>query len=122
MLILGLSSLKHDTAAALFEDGIIKAAIEEDKLTRSRSKGFPENAIQFCLGSAGATWSDLDGIAIATRPFDGWRTRSLLSARLGSSSPMGAVFHQTNEIGVFARELSELRRLPPRSTAWDQSS
>src|ERR1039458_9912146 len=41
----------------------------------------------------------------------GWRTRSLLSARLGSSSPMGAVFHQTNEIGVFARKLSELRRL-----------
>ena len=77
MLILGLSSLKHDTAAALFEDGIIKAAIEEDKLTRSRSKGFPENAIQFCLGSAGATWSDLDGIAIATRPFDGWLADSL---------------------------------------------
>jgi predicted NodU family carbamoyl transferase len=31
MLILGLSSFKHDTAAALFEDGIVKAAIEEDK-------------------------------------------------------------------------------------------
>jgi carbamoyltransferase len=111
MLILGLSSFKHDTAAALFEDGIIKAAIEEDKLTRSRSTGFPENAIRFCLESAGATWSDLNGIAIATRPFDGWRTRSLLPARLGPSSPVTAVFHQANEIGVFTRELSELRML-----------
>jgi carbamoyltransferase len=111
MLILGLSSFKHDTAAALFEDGIIKTAIEEDKLTRSRSTGFPENAIRFCLESAGATWSDLDGIAIATRPFDGWRTRSLLPVRFGPSSPVTAVFHQANEIGVFTRELSELRML-----------
>ena len=111
MLSLGLSSFKHDTAAALLEDGIIKAAIEEDKLTRSRSTGLPENAIRFCLESAGATWSDLDGIAMATRPFEGWRTRSLLSARLGPSSPVTAVFHQANEIGVFARELSELRML-----------
>ena len=55
MLILGLSSFKHDTATALFEDGIIKAAIEEDKLTRSRSRGLPENAIRFCLESTGAT-------------------------------------------------------------------
>ena len=111
MLILGLSSFRHDTAAALFEDGIIKAAIEEDKLTRSRSRGLPENAIRFCLESTGATWSDLDGIAIAARPFEGWRTRSLLPARLGLPSPMAAVFHQANEIGVFARELSELRML-----------
>jgi carbamoyltransferase len=111
MLSLGLSSFKHDTAAALLEDGIIKAAIEEDKLTRSRSTGLPENAIRFCLESAGATWSDLDRIAMATRPFEGWRTRSLLSARLGPSSPVTAVFHQANEIGVFARELSELRML-----------
>jgi carbamoyltransferase len=51
MLILGLSSFKHDTAAALFEDGTIRAAIEEDKLTRSRSTGLPENAIRFCLDS-----------------------------------------------------------------------
>jgi predicted NodU family carbamoyl transferase len=46
MLILGLSSFKHDTAAALFEDGIIKAAIEEEKLIRSRSTGLPVNAIR----------------------------------------------------------------------------
>jgi len=59
MLTLGLSSFKHDTAAALFEDGIIKAAIEEDKLTRSRSTGLPENSIRFCLESTGVTWRDL---------------------------------------------------------------
>ena len=110
MLILGLSSFKHDTAAALFEDGIIKAAIEEDKLTRSRSTGLPQNAIRFCLESTGITWRDLDRIAVATRPSGGWRSRSLLPVRVGAS-PTAAVFHQANEVGVFARELSEIRTL-----------
>ncbi len=111
MLILGLSSFRHNTAAALLEDGIIKAAIEEDKLTRSRSTGLPENAIRFCLESAGATWRDLDTIALATRPFSGWRRRSLLPVRLAAFSPMTSVVHQANEVGLFARELSELRML-----------
>ena len=109
MLILGVSSFNHDTAAALFEDGTIKAAIEEDKLTRSRSTGLPESAIRFCLESAGATWHDIDRIAVATRPFCGWRSRSLLPMRLASFSPMA--FHQGNELGVFARELNGLRML-----------
>ena len=111
MLILGLSSFKHDTAAALFEDGTIKAAIEEDKLTRSRSTGLPENAIRFCLESAGASWRDLDRIAVATSPFYGWRGRSLLPARVGTFSPTANVFKQANELGVLARELGELRML-----------
>src|SRR5579864_6853679 len=65
MLILGLSSSKHDTAAALFEGGVIKAAIENDKLVRSRTGGVPEEAIRFCLEQAGADWNDLDAIAMA---------------------------------------------------------
>ena len=109
MLILGVSSFNHDTAAALLEDGTIKAAIEEDKLTRSRSTGLPESAIRFCLESTGATWHDIDRIAVATRPFCGWRRRSLLPMRLASFSPMA--LHQGNELGVFARELNGLRML-----------
>ena len=31
MLILGLSSFKHDTAAALFEDGVVKAELPEGR-------------------------------------------------------------------------------------------
>jgi len=97
-------------AAALFDDGTIKAAIEEDKLTRSRSTGLSENAIRFCLESTGATWQDIDNIAVATCPFRGWRRRSLLPMRFATVSPM-AISHQANELGVFARELSVLRVL-----------
>jgi len=111
MLILGLSSFKHDTAAALFEDGVIKAAIENDKLVRSPSSGLPEDAIRFCLEQAGANWKDLDAIAVGTEPFRGWTRRSLYYARAGAHSPVSAVYQQANELGVLSRELSQLRRL-----------
>ena len=111
MLILGLSPFKHDTAAALFEDGTLKAAIENDKLVRSKSTGIPENAIRFCLEQAGVGWRDLDRVAIATRLFSGWRRRSLLPVRLGACSPLAGVFHEASELGVLAREQSQLRML-----------
>src|ERR1017187_7521254 len=106
MLILGLSPFKHDTAAALFEDGTLKAAIENDKLVRSKSTGIPENAIRFCLEQAGVGWRDLDSVAIATRPFSGWRRRSLLPVRLGACSPVAGIFHEASELGLLAREQS----------------
>jgi carbamoyltransferase len=111
MLILGLSSFKHDTAAALLENGTVKAAIENDKLVRSRTAGLPESAIRFCLDMAGVRWDDLDAIAVATRPFRGWTRRSLLRARLSPFSPVAAAYHEAIELGVIARELQQVRTL-----------
>jgi len=111
MLILGLSSFRHDTAAALFQDGTLRTAIENDKLVRSKSTGIPENAIRFCLEREGVCWQDLDAVAVATRPFSGWRRRSLLPVRLGNYSPVAGVFHEASELGVLAREQSQLRML-----------
>src|SRR5437764_4701063 len=111
MLILGLSSFKHDTAAALLQDGKVIAAIENDKLVRSRTVGLPEAAIRFCLEKVGANWRELDAIAVATRPFAGWRRRSLLRAKLSPFSPIAAGYHEANELGVIARELQQLRTL-----------
>ena len=39
MLILGLSPFEHDTAAAMLRDGVVVAAIENDKLARSHTRG-----------------------------------------------------------------------------------
>jgi len=111
MLILGLSSFKHDTAAALFKDGAIVAAIEDDKLTRSHSTGMPWQATRFCLEKAGVSWTDLDAVAVAARPYHGWMRRSLLRARLSPFSPVAAAYHEANEMGVIARELQQLRAL-----------
>jgi predicted NodU family carbamoyl transferase len=71
MRILGLSSFRHDSSAALLEDGKIIAAVEDAKLSRFPARGLPESAIKFCLAKAGATWHDLDAIAVSTRPLRG---------------------------------------------------
>ena len=111
MLILGLSSFKHDTAAALFEDGVVKAAIENDKLVRSQTVGVPENAIRFCLEKVGAGWNDLDAVAVGSQPFRGWVRRSLLRARLSPFSPIASAYHEANELSTLARSLNQLRML-----------
>jgi len=111
MVILGLSSFKHDAAAALLQEGVIKAAIENDKLSRSHVRGLPEDAIRFCMGKAGATWQDVDAVAVATRPFHGWLRRSLLRARLSPFSPVASAYYEAHELGVFARQMNNLRLL-----------
>ena len=50
MKILGLSAYYHDSAAVLVEDGIIKAAAQEERFTRKKhDPGFPRQAILYCL-------------------------------------------------------------------------
>jgi carbamoyltransferase len=111
MRILGLSSFRHDTAAALLEDGKIVAAIEDSKLARVRTRGLPEAAMKFCLEKVGATWHDLDVIAVATRPFQGWVRRSWGAARTSPFSPVAGAYYEANELGGLARDLSSLRAL-----------
>jgi len=116
MLILGLSSSKHDTAAALFEDGIIKAAIENDKLVRSHSAGLPNAAIRFCLEQAKVSWDDLDAIAVENHTFDGSELRSLFIPQSRASFPVAAC-HNTDELGGFSGELRKLRRAQSNNDA-----
>src|SRR5579862_3685564 len=111
MLILGLSSLDHDISAAVLRDGEVVAAIENDKLTRSGMRGLPQEAIRFCLGKAGANWSDLDTVAVASGPFEGWMRRSLLRARLSPLSIRASAYYEVTELGRLARELNHRRVL-----------
>jgi carbamoyltransferase len=111
MLILGLSSLDHDIAAALLKDGQVIAAIENDKLTRSGMRGLPQEAIRFCLDKAGADWADLEAVAVASGPLEGWLRRSLLRARLSPLSLRASAYYEVNELGRLARELNHRRVL-----------
>jgi len=53
----------HDGAAAILRDGVVVAALEEERLNRVKhSSYFPVRAIRFCLDQAGATLRDLDAI------------------------------------------------------------
>lgn len=64
MLILGVSGFSHDAAAALFSEGKLIAAAQEERLTRIKfDPSFPGNAVRYCLDKIGATPKDLDCIA-----------------------------------------------------------
>ena len=117
MVILGLSSFKHDAAAALLQEGAIKAAIENDKLSRSHIRGLPEDAIRSCLEKAGATWQDVDAVAVATRPFHGWWRRSLLRARRVPFSPVASAYYEAHELGVLAQQTNNMRLLRHQKSA-----
>lgn len=60
-----LYTFHHDAAAVLLKDNIIVAAIEEERLNRSKHTNcFPVNAIRKCMTIGGIDWNDVDRIAV----------------------------------------------------------
>jgi carbamoyltransferase len=69
MYILGLNAYHADSSAAIFKDGIMIAATEEERFTRVKHwAGFPVQAIKFCLREAGISLMDVDHITIGRDP------------------------------------------------------
>ena len=71
LTILGLSgSLSHDPSAALYIDGRLVAAAEEERFLRDKhAKGrMPYEAAKFCLDFAGIKPADVDAVAIPFAP------------------------------------------------------
>src|SRR3954451_21589759 len=77
MKVLGVNAVFHDPAAALVLDGEVVAAAEEERFSR-RKHGktpvpfstweLPEEAIRFCLHSAGIRADELDAVAYSYDP------------------------------------------------------
>jgi len=69
MYILGLNAYHADSSAAIFKDGKMIAATEEERFRRQKHwAGFPSMAVQFCLKEAGISLSEVDHIAIGRDP------------------------------------------------------
>ncbi len=70
MVILGISALYHDSAAALVRDGRIVAAAQEERFTRIKAdKSLPLHAISYCLRAGGnLTGADLDAVVYYDDP------------------------------------------------------
>ncbi len=65
MIILGLNTHHADSSAAIFIDGKLVAATEEERFTRVKHwAGFPEQAIRFCLQEANVSLEEVDHITI----------------------------------------------------------
>jgi len=75
MYILGIWD-GHDAGACIVEDGIIKVAINEERLTRRKLEvGFPANSISMCLNYLKLKPSDINIIATTTTDFSKTLTR-----------------------------------------------
>lgn len=69
MIILGINAYHADSSAAIFVDGEMIAAIEEERFTRIKHwAGFPIQAVEFCLQEAGVSIEAVDHIAIGRDP------------------------------------------------------
>lgn len=69
MLILGISALYHDSAAAVCKDGEILAAVQEERFTRVKHDlRIPVNAINYCLNIAGVEMKEVDQVVYYDNP------------------------------------------------------
>ncbi len=67
--ILGISTLYHDSAAALIVDGDILAAAQEERFTHEKYDArFPSGAMAYCLKEARLAPEQLDYVAFYDKP------------------------------------------------------
>jgi carbamoyltransferase len=65
MIILGLNAFHGDSSAALVRDGVLIAAVEEERFCRVKHwAGFPSQSIAYCLREARLSLSDVDHVAV----------------------------------------------------------
>ncbi|MBM3746920.1 MAG: carbamoyltransferase [Acidobacteria bacterium] len=70
MRVLGISAYYHDSAAALVEDGEVRAAAQEERFTRKKHDArFPHHAVRFCLEHCQVRAQDLDYVCFYDKPF-----------------------------------------------------
>jgi carbamoyltransferase len=69
MIILGINAYHADSSAAIFVNGKLVAAIEEERFKRVKHwAGFPQLAIEFCLKEVGVSYEQVDHFAIGRDP------------------------------------------------------
>ncbi len=69
MNILGISAFYHDSAAALVQDGELRAAAQEERFTRVKhDERFPINAVRYCLDEAGVGPGGPDAVVYYDKP------------------------------------------------------
>lgn len=70
MIILGLNAYHADSSAAIFVNGELLVATEEERFRRVKHwAGFPSEAIRFCLKEANCSLEDVTAITIGRDPF-----------------------------------------------------
>jgi carbamoyltransferase len=109
MVILGINAYHADSSAAIFVDGKMIAAIEEERFRRVKHwAGFPNMSIQFCLDEAGVKLEDVDHIAIGRDPKAKFLKKLLFLAQnpQGSMRVIKERFANSKKVASIEKEFS----------------
>ncbi len=91
----------HDAAAAIFKDGVLVAAAEEERFNRlKKTSRFPKNAINYCLRECGVTLADVDYVAFPWDYTDGMM-----------SEIFGRLFHGPGSLEMKFQRFNELKSI-----------
>ena len=67
--IIGISSGYHDSACSLLQDGVLVAAVQEERFSRVKNdRAFPSQAFKYCLQEGGITIADVDCVGYYEDP------------------------------------------------------
>ncbi len=121
MIILGINAYHADSSAAIFKDGRLIAAIEEERFRRVKHwAGFPQMAIEFCLREAHIGFEEVDYFTMGRDPKAKFVRKLLYLARNASGS-VAAVkdrLQNSGRVRSFADELSVISGMP--ATAFEK--
>lgn len=115
MIILGINAYHADSSAAIFVDGKLVAAIEEERFRRIKHwAGFPAMAIEFCLKEAGIGFEDVDHYAIGRDPKAKFLHKLLYLGKNagGSYIAIQSRLKNSKKVASLENELASLSGLP----------
>ena len=115
MIIVGINAYHADASAAIFVDGKLVAAIEEERFRRVKHwAGFPELALAFCLKEAGVGFDQVDHFAIGRDPHAKFfkKIRYLLSHPAGNIGAIKDRLSNSRKAASIENELGRISGLP----------
>lgn len=115
MIIIGINAYHADSSAAIFVNGKMIAAIEEERFKRVKHwAGFPRLAIEFCLKEAGVTYEQVDFFAIGRDPKAKFINKLLYLAAnpAGSFKAVKDRLSNSRKVASIQTELAEMSSLP----------
>lgn len=112
-IIIGINAYHADAAAAIFVDGILVAAIEEERFRRVKHwAGFPSMAIEFCLKEAGVGFEAVDYFAVGRDPKAKFFKKLFFLAKNGGSfATVKDRFQNSRKAGSIEDELAAISGL-----------
>jgi carbamoyltransferase len=100
---LGLNFLHSDSSACIFENGLLIAAVEEERFTRIKHTTiFPYNSINFCLKKIDLDISKIDFITINTNPLSSLRHKLFYLSKNLKSLPvaLGSIKNSSKKLNL----------------------